>query len=330
MALKNKAAASSKAPAPHSNPTSNDAPPGPSKTSTGHSILGGMAGGHRIDPSDPSNPTDRPLDNFTIPFKDKAIVCQRYLAPSTLDAASEAQSLIFTHGAGGGIANPATASFAAGFARWAAVLVVQGTMNLTSRVRTFAAVRQHEGWARVLGGRSMGARAAVMSCNEGGDEGGGTGALVLVSYPLDNGKGEIRDGILKEVKVGVDVLFVVGGGDAMCDVGMLGMVRREMRAKSWVVLVQGADHGMSLGKGAATEEVRKASGEVAARWVRERDEERTWCEMSWDRDQEAVIVGDWKQEPSRPGKHTSTMSAKRTETGSQDGQQRSEKRRRKQ
>ncbi|KAE8448611.1 hypothetical protein EG329_009036 [Mollisiaceae sp. DMI_Dod_QoI] len=81
-----------------------------------------------------------------------------------------------------------------------------------------------------LGGRSMGARAAVMAAKERREE--EVRCLVLVSYPLHTGNGDVRDEILLEVEEGVKVLFVVGDRDAMCDL-------ERMKARSWRVVVQG-------------------------------------------------------------------------------------------
>lgn len=94
----------------------------------------------------------------------------------------------------------------------------------------FGAVTDHqeeEGGVSGLGGRSMGARAAVMAANS---KDGGMNHLVLVSYPLENGKG-IRDEILLGIGEGVkvrDFMTCFDREDHLCDTeyACLGTVRK--------------------------------------------------------------------------------------------------------
>jgi predicted alpha/beta-hydrolase family hydrolase len=82
----------------------------------------------------------------------------------------------------------------------------------------------------------MGARAAVMAATPE------TEKLVLVSYPLAGG--EERSRILLALSDRVEVLFIIGEKDEMCDLEMLSRVRRKMKCKTWLIVVRGADHGM--------------------------------------------------------------------------------------
>jgi len=140
------------------------------------------------------------------------------------------------------------------------------------------------------GGRSMGARAAVLAAQA--DESIKT--LVLVSYPLIGPGGAVRDRILLDIRSDVDVLFISGDGDSMCDFPRLATLRKKMKAKSWMVVVEGADHGMNLKGGkkmkAATEEVAKETGRIAARWIEARDEEQKDMKLNWNGDKPA---GNW-------------------------------------
>lgn len=111
----------------------------------------------------------------------------------------------------------------------------------------------------------MGARAAVMAASDL------TKHLVLVSYPLHSNK-EVRDKILVDLAPEIKVIFVTGDRDSMCDLQRLEAVRGKMRCKTWRIVVEGADHGMSLRPKAATEDVVKKSGEVVAAWVENYDE----------------------------------------------------------
>jgi predicted alpha/beta-hydrolase family hydrolase len=238
-------------------------------------------------------------EQFQVPFGDRTITCRR-LDPPTTNAGN---ALIFTHGAGGGIDRPAVVDFATGYAQTSRIVCFQGSMNLKSRIKAFHAVMAHQDAAAavVLGGRSMGARAAVQTALEmdGVDgEGDGVEALVLVSYPLlAGGKGERREvekreEILKEIGEGVDVLFVVGSEDVQCDMELLGEIRGQMRARSWLCVVRGANHGMSMKMAEAARAMRVRTGELAAQWVRSRERERRSCELWWNVELQ-VVSGEW-------------------------------------
>jgi hypothetical protein len=78
-------------------------------------------------------------------------------------------------------------------------------MNLASRVKMFDAVIGNEDLLpTALGGRSMGARAAVIAAKERA-----VTHLVLVSYPLHTTK-EIRDEILLDIGDHVKVCDILG------------------------------------------------------------------------------------------------------------------------
>jgi predicted alpha/beta-hydrolase family hydrolase len=201
--------------------------------------------------------------------------------------------------------------FASGFSPISPLLYFQGNMNLSSRIKAFSAVRAHQqGNFAALGGRSMGARAAVMAMLENtpdgadGDrgDGGGEGGmkLVLVSYPLTAGKDgekrefDRREKILLDLPASVEVLFVVGSQDAQCDLELLEDVRGRMEAQSWLVVVEGADHGMECRPKGSTAELRAVSGRVAAEWIMARDGGRRYCEVRGDGEGDVVCAG-WKE-----------------------------------
>ncbi|KAF9695262.1 hypothetical protein EKO04_007177 [Ascochyta lentis] len=206
----------------------------------------------------------------------KPIICHEYTPSSTPNQTP----LIFTHGAGGTLSAPAVVHFCTGFSSPSAtpILAFQGSMNLGARVKGFHACRAHvrglEGGADqplVFGGRSMGARAAVMAATEclaameGAQRERGA-KLLLVSYPLQGPK-DVRDQILLDLPKSVDVLFVVGEKDAMCPLELLQGVRGKMKGRSKVVVVKGADHGMNLRSASWTKEVGESTGRVAALWL---------------------------------------------------------------
>lgn len=111
----------------------------------------------------------------------------------------------------------------------------------------------------------MGSRAAVVAASEylsaSTERGRADVELILVSYPLRGPKGDLRDQILFDLPKNVKVLFVVGDKDSMCPLDALDKVRAEMKSRSWLAVVKGADHGMS----------KKNMGELAGRkaveWV---------------------------------------------------------------
>jgi predicted alpha/beta-hydrolase family hydrolase len=241
--------------------------------------------------------------------------------------------MIFTHGAGGTLSAPAMVNFATGFATSKSLLYFQGTMNVKSRTKMFHAIIEHEGWGQVLGGRSMGARAAVMAAHNKH----GVKALVLVSYPLKNEKGDVRDQILLDLNQDIEVVFVSGDRDEMCDLGELDEVRRKMKAKSWLIVVQDADHGMNVKPKKATDMLGRLAGEVAAEWLDEHNPTLTEAFISWDNENCTALQSSWssRQEnrsntvtkshreadnntakEKRESKNTATKSKSKRKTGS--------------
>jgi predicted alpha/beta-hydrolase family hydrolase len=196
---------------------------------------------------------------------------QCYSYPSGSNPNTSTPPLIFTHGAGGTLSAPAVVNFCTGFSTTHhSILAFQGSMNLGSRVKGFHACIQHlgrESKKLVLGGRSMGARAAVMAASEVLEEDEDKEVeLVLVSYPLQGPKA-VRNQILLDLPESVRVLFVIGERDGMCPLDLLEGVRKKMKAKSQSVIVRGADHGMHTKPAKMEKGVGEETGRVAARWL---------------------------------------------------------------
>ena len=210
---------------------------------------------------------------FELASDKKPIQCLRW--------GGEPPALIFTHGAGGGLDSDALCLFSAGFATVSPILCFQGNMNLKSRVKMFQTVTAEQPSPVSLGGRSMGARAAVMAATKE------TACLVLVSYPLHT-DGEVRDQILLDIRPDLDVLFVSGDRDSMCEISRLQQVRERMRCKTWLVVVRDADHGMALKPKSATKQIMTLSGQIAAEWLTHRHEDQTECEILWDAEEEVI------------------------------------------
>ncbi|CZR64983.1 uncharacterized protein PAC_14883 [Phialocephala subalpina] len=232
------------------------------------------------------------------PFEGKNPIKCISSSPSDSATTTTPPPLIFTHGAGGTLQSDAILNFRTGFATQSPITCFQGSMNLSSRVKMFDAVITHESKTvpvTALGGRSMGARAAVMAAKGKAD----VKYLVLVSYPLHTGKGDVRDEILMEIDKSVKVLFVVGDRDSMCDLERLEGVRSKMTAESWRVVVEGADHGMSVKPKVGTKAVGELVGRVVVEWLNEiqesvledkRKEGRIW----WDGDEQKEKWGGWE------------------------------------
>lgn len=179
-------------------------------------------------------------------------------------------------------------------------------MNLQSRVSTFQAVVEHEDTQPALGGRSMGARAAVLTAQQPQY---GVKALVLASYPMVGAqKGDSREQILLDLPERIDVLFIVGSNDSMCDIKHLRTVMQKMKARSWVVEVKGADHGMSLKQKAGVQPIRKETGTIAAHWLLERDESKRHSSLSWSGADSKVVSTGWRSSPD--GNETGSSSIK--------------------
>jgi predicted alpha/beta-hydrolase family hydrolase len=212
-----------------------------------------------------NTPTNISTLSITSEHKKSPTQCALY------SAVTSSPILIFTHGAGGTLSAPAVTNFCTGFSATLSVLVFQGSMNIGSRVKGFNVCIEHfrkeEGKRLVLGGRSMGARAAVMAGSEMFKYKEKVELLlILVSYPLQGPK-DVRDQILLDLPASVRILFVVGDRDTMCPLDMLDGVRKKMNAKSQVVVVRGADHGMHVKPKKLEREVGEETGRVAASWV---------------------------------------------------------------
>lgn len=227
---------------------------------------------------------------FTVAMEAKNISCNR--------TGEGPVRLIFTHGAGGTITSDGIAHFSGGFSKIAlsSIVCFQGNMNLKSRTKMFDAVHdnviqtyRHE-TPIALGGRSMGARAAILAAMED------TKRLILVSYPLHTDK-EARDQILLDLPADKEVLFMSGDHDSMCDLDRLQEVRHKMRAKTWLVRVRNADHGMNVKPKKATMAVGEQCGILAAEWLHTREEGKTEREVWWgeeDQGEDAVHSGTWQ------------------------------------
>ena len=232
---------------------------------------------------------------FSIDFAPNPIKCLLFspaIKPNR-DANATSSSMIFTHGAGGTLKSDAIANFSSGFSLHAPILCFQGNSNLKSRTKMFSTVIEDQKFSICLGGRSMGARAAVMAITED------TKYLVLVSYPLQTAK-EVRDQILLDLPSFTKVIFVSGDRDSMCSMERLDQVRASMKCQSWRIVVKSADHGMSVRPKKATEEVGRKTGEVVAAWLQNHSEAETEGIISWNAEEEKVDWSGWTSSTNIP------------------------------
>jgi len=200
------------------------------------------------------------------------IACHSYTSRLKHVSESKPPTLIFTHGAGGTLSAPAMVNFCKGYSISNDVLAFQGSANLKARVKGFKACSSHLFVGReelVFGGRSMGARAAVMAGSDlvasKRDQPGVS--LILVSYPLQSPKSDIRDQILLDLPSSARVLFIIGDRDAMCPLELLNAARKNMAASSKLVVVRGADHGMHIKPPSKEMEIGERTGRIAAAWT---------------------------------------------------------------
>ncbi|MEO5719910.1 MAG: alpha/beta family hydrolase [Chthoniobacterales bacterium] len=95
----------------------------------------------------------------------------------------------------------------------------------------------------VLIGKSMGSR---IGCHVSLVE--PVRALVCLGYPLCGGgdPARLRDKVLREITV--PILFVQGTRDKLCPLELVENIRREMKAKSELLVVEGGDHSLAVTK----------------------------------------------------------------------------------
>ena len=118
----------------------------------------------------------------------------------------------------------------------------------------------------ILGGRSMGGRAASMLAAEGFPCDG----LLLAAYPLHPaGKPEkLRDAHLPAIRC--PVLCINGTRDALCDRALMEQALKKVTAPWTMHWIEGADHSFKLLKssGRSDAEVDEEIGEAAGLWLK--------------------------------------------------------------
>ena len=237
-----------------------------------------------------------------VPFPPKGPIKCLQSAKQPKDLSWAKTSMIFTHGAGGTLQAEAIVNFTHGFVlskTMPALFCFKGNMNLASRTRMFSAIvaareaslncnETYRVHPVCLGGRSMGARAAVQAVTEN------TTHLALISYPLQS-KQETRDRILLELPASVKVIFITGDRDQMCDLERLEGVRRQMKCRTWRVVVRDADHGMNVRPKPATRAIGEMTGALVATWLGDCNESLSESVISWDSEKSIAQWSGWMQ-----------------------------------
>src|SRR5438105_596584 len=92
-------------------------------------------------------------------------------------------------------------------------------------------------------GKSMGGR---IGCHVALEE--QVAGLICLGYPLCGGGDptKLRDKVLRELQT--PILFVQGTRDSLCPLDLLGRIRAEMKAPTFLHVVEGGDHSLLVSK----------------------------------------------------------------------------------
>jgi hypothetical protein len=138
--------------------------------------------------------------------------------------------------------------------------LMETVVAVVDRVRTELGPRK-----LIIGGRSMGGRAASMLAADGFDADG----LLLLAYPLHPGgePAKLRDEHLPRIRM--PVLFFSGTRDALCTPALMERAVATMTAPLEMHWVEGADHSFHVLKssGRTDAQVLEEIAEASATWV---------------------------------------------------------------
>jgi uncharacterized protein len=103
--------------------------------------------------------------------------------------------------------------------------------------------KRHPAESTILIGKSMGGR---IGCHVSLEE--KVDGLICLGYPLCamGDRTKLRDEVLRALKT--PILFVQGTRDSLCPLDLLERVRTEMKAPTFLHLVQGGDHSLRVPK----------------------------------------------------------------------------------
>lgn len=106
-----------------------------------------------------------------------------------------------------------------------------------------AARAAHPGLPVVLAGKSMGSR---VGCHLAAEDPAAAVGLVCLGYPLVGQTGKVRDEVLLALRT--PALFVQGTRDRLCPLDHLARVRRRMKARTALHVVDTGDHSLEVTK----------------------------------------------------------------------------------
>ncbi|KAM8857833.1 testis-expressed protein 30 isoform 1-T1 [Synchiropus picturatus] len=189
-------------------------------------------------------------------------------------------SVILTHGAGGDMNFKQLVSLAHCLASngFVCLRFTCKGLNLTYRVRAYRAVLLYLRSLQrltidniIIGGRSMGSRAAAALARQLSDEPDNPVQGVLcLSFPLHPPRQthvhRQRSEDLKRLPETLSVLFVSGTDDDMCDKLLLEGTLKEMKAESKIFWLDGGSHGLTV-KGRMDESVMDEVNSHVISWM---------------------------------------------------------------
>ncbi|XP_062391387.1 testis-expressed protein 30 [Sardina pilchardus] len=221
---------------------------------------------------------ERSEETVKIPFGEKRLDAV-ITVPDEVSGVRTA--VVLTHGAGGDMNFRHLVSLARAVAASGHICVrftCKG-LNLKYRVKAYGAVvtylKSHDRFTLTklfLGGRSMGARAAVSLARQLSEEGEEcVSGVVCVSFPLhppaQTHKHRERSQDLRTLSH-QPLLFVSGTADAMCERKLLEELVQDMQAPAAVRWVEGGSHGLVV-KGRPEEAVLEEVNTHVTAWIQQ-------------------------------------------------------------
>ncbi|KAE9379932.1 hypothetical protein N431DRAFT_476974 [Stipitochalara longipes BDJ] len=176
--------------------------------------------------------------------------------------------VLLTHGEGSQLDNPSLDAFAEGVAGTHTVLCFEDQGNVEQRAATFKSLLGAFPSVTAFGGRSKGSVAAVEASLDSNVK-----KLILFSLPLSY-KGSPEPGRkllylpqhLLQLPLDVEVLFIGGDRDELCLLEDLADFRKRMKARSWWIRIEGADHGIKF-ELEKRRSVCEFVGKIAGKWL---------------------------------------------------------------
>lgn len=195
----------------------------------------------------------------------------RRLAPAAAEKEHDGRpepDILLTHGAESQLDNPALDAFAEGLSHTHTVLCFEDRGTVQQRAATFRLLLDNYPSITAFGGRSKGSVAAVEASLVSNVK-----RLILFSLPISfNGSGDPgrdlfylpRD--ILQLDEDVEILFVGGERDELCHFEDLAKIRKGIKARSWFIQIEGADHGIrfELEKRRA---ICEFAGNIAGNWL---------------------------------------------------------------